>query len=349
MKIKINKTIILLALAILVFTASANSQSDTDRMPAVVYDVYVLENKLEAAKSNSERKAILAEFEEKIFELKEQGHYGDLERVYGLLIENTKSKKQKFEYYMNLGEVFEMAENYPSSLEAYEHARGLYKKNEKVNIKIGEILLKSNLLNLAEESFLNVLNSNKNSENAKKRLGDINFLQNNFTAALEYYNSLESDFEQKDKIIKSAIVRRELNDTREAIRILEVYLQEVDSKDVDVLFLLGKIFIYERIYDSAEKVFFAFIEIDENNFIPYLYLASIYEIEKKFEKAAQYINKAAKLNSDLAVIDLMNARIAYKMNRLSQAKQYAKTSYSKAKTSFVKEQAKRLSDHLNLK
>ncbi|MCL2485621.1 MAG: tetratricopeptide repeat protein [Endomicrobia bacterium] len=293
------------------------------------------------AKNKKEKTALTELLAEKFIE-KEQ--YSEAEDIYKDLLGANPSKKKRFEYYLKIGDIAVLEKNYALALDYYGKAKSLYKKNVMVNSKMGDVFLMSNLYNLAERSFLEVLSVDKNYRYAKKRLGDTYFQRGLYSKALSYYEQINNAEDDKELIINMVASYRNISETDKALALVREYLSKNNA--AEIFFLSGLLHSDKKNYDLAEEDFLMSIKLDENNFTPSIYLASIYYDAGKYKQAKFYADKAYLLNSSYAATDLLNAKISYKMKRIYDARRYAHNAFIKAKTPFMKERAQQLIAYL---
>ena len=340
-----NKYAVLSFIAVFFFAGSAFAQQQSDNdgadasLSAQINEITV---NLDRAKNKKEKIELYERFAET---LAESGRYGAAENAYKKLLEMNPPKKKKFAYYTRFGDLEALQKNYSSALEYYKKAQAVYPKDVEINLKIGDILLASNLYNLAEKSFLDALDADKNSDYAKKRLGDICLYRNQYSKALEYYNAIDLSHYDEDVAVNAAVCLRYIGQIDDALKRVNYFLS--GTRSAEAYFVSGMLYADKKMYAEAEKQFLNSIEIDDKNFIVYVHLAGIYSINDEGEKAKAALDKAYALNSSYAVVDLMYAEISYKSNRIYEARRYAYNAAAKAKTPFVKEQAQRMLEYLN--
>jgi tetratricopeptide (TPR) repeat protein len=299
--------------------------------------------KIDAAKNKKEEIKLLERLAEILVSGGQYGHALDI--YYRLLKYKKVPRSKKFKYYVKLGDIYGLEKNYGPSLECYKKASFLYKRDIYVRLKLGDMFLKSNLYNLAEKSFLEVLAVDGNLDSAKKGLGDVFYYQHINTKAVYYYNQIDPKNYDKETVIKIVNCYRDLNRIDDAMKILSAFAEEY--KDTELFFLFGLLFADKKEYLKAEDMFLKAIECDKRNFKVYVYLASIYNLMGEIHKAKKISDEAYSMNSSYATVDLIQAEIAYKMGKLYEAERYAFNAYTKAKTVFVKEQAQKMIDFLN--
>jgi tetratricopeptide (TPR) repeat protein len=331
-----------LLIAAFIFIPALPFAQGVSAEPVIDSEISEMYLSVEAAKSKKEKRNLTLLLAEK---LTSAGQYEEAENLYKGLLAGKPSKKQSFEYYLKLGDTAFLSKNYTLSLDYYEKARSLYKKNAEVNLKIGDVLLKCNLYNLAEKSFTEALSHDEDSYYAKKRLGDIYFEMEMYSKAVEYYGQIENAVNDKQLTVNMAVCYRNLSETDKALDIAKAYLQM--TPDAEMFILSGMLNCDKKRYDSAEKDFLKSIEINGQNFMPYIYLAGIYFSADKYELAKRYIDKAYALNSSYAATDLLNAEISYKLGRIYEARRYAHNAFIKAKSPFIKERVKKSSGFFN--
>jgi tetratricopeptide (TPR) repeat protein len=247
------------------------------------------------------------------------------------------SKRKKFSYYMVSGDIYCFNNNYFLGIEMYKKALSIYKKNEEINIKIANLYLRNNIYELAQKIFNDVLKNNKSSIDAKKSLGNLFYLQNSYQNAIFYYEQLDFLHVDKDIILKMADSYTNLNDTSKAIKTLERYVENNES--FEILFFLGQLYIKNNEYMKAKKLFLNLHKNHSNNFKICLYLANVYDLLSETLLSKHMLELSYKINSSYCTTDILQAKVAYKLGLISEAKKYAHNALTKAKTVFLKNQA----------
>ncbi|MDR2617123.1 MAG: tetratricopeptide repeat protein [Endomicrobium sp.] len=258
--------------------------------------------------------------------------------VYNKLLSFKKnSKRKEFSYYMVLGDLYCLNNNYFFGIEMYKEALSIYKKNEEINIKIANLYLRNNVYELAQEFFNEVLKNNKNSIHAKKGLGNLFYLQNSYQKAIFYYEQLGFLNADKDTILKMVDSYTNLNDISKAIEILEKYAE--NSESFEILLLLGQLYIENNEYVKAKKLFLNLHKNYSDNFKVCLYLANVYDLLGETSLSKLMLELSYKINSSYCTTDILQAKVAYKLGLISEAKKYAHNALTKAKTVFLRNQA----------
>jgi tetratricopeptide (TPR) repeat protein len=276
-----------------------------------------------------------------------RGFYNRALDVYGKILEQKLPRKKFFEYYVIIGDLYNFKKDYNLSLEHYKKALRICKNNVEVMVKIGEIFFKGTLFGLAEKMFLDVLKIDKKSVKANKGLGDLFYKQGIYAKAINYYIKIPKEFYEIEIVKNMMDSYKNLNKINEAIDILEPFLEK--HIDYELMFDMGLIYMNIDNYEKAKEWLLKSLEINTNNFKNYVYLASLYDLTGEHKKAIELFNKAYDLDSSYASVDFMRASLAHKIGRISEAKIYASESYKKAKSVFVKNQAKKLIEFLNEK
>jgi tetratricopeptide (TPR) repeat protein len=267
--------------------------------------------------------------------------------AYNRLLSFENNNKKNFNYYMTLGDIYCLKNNYFFGMEMYQRALSIYKKNEEVNIRIANLYLRSNMYEFAQKFFNNVLKNNKRSIDAKKGLGDLFYLQNDYQKAIFYYEQIDFFHSDKDIILKVADCYNNLNKIDKTIEILEKYTK--DNKSFDILFLLGKLYIQCHEYSKAKEIFLNLYEKHKYNFKVCLYLANVYYLLDEISLSKHMLELSYKINPSYSVVDILQAQTAYKLGCIDEAKKYAKCALGKAKTAFLREQAQKCLNFLQEK
>lgn len=273
------------------------------------------------------------------------GDYEAAARIYNKLLEENPPKKKKAYYYIKLGDAEAAKKSYNKGLEYYKNALVLYRNDNEIKRKIGDILLESNLYGLAEQSFLDILSSDKNSDYAKKKLGDIYYKQKKYSKALSCYEGVNSSHYDKNMITAMAVCYRSLSRLDKALKLMQEFISVSPSSEM--CFLSGLLYLDSGDFDKAEKMFLRSVNLDASNFSAYIYLSAIYFEKDDMEKAEEMLKKANTVNSYTAAADIMFARIAYKKGKIYEARRYASSAVLKSKTPFVKRQAEKMAAFLN--
>jgi tetratricopeptide (TPR) repeat protein len=277
----------------------------------------------------------------------EKGFYNRALDVYNKILVQRSTRKKIFECYVMIGDLYNLKKDYNLSLEYYKKALYIRKNNTEVMVKIGEIFIEGSLFELAEKTFLDVLKINKKSVKANKGLGDLFYKQGVYAKAVNYYIKIPKEFYEREIIKNMAYSYKNLNKINEAINILEPFLKK--HIDYELMFDIGLIYMNIDNYEKAKEWLLRSLEIKADNFKNCVYLASLYDLTGEHKKAIELFNKAYNLDSSYASVDFMRASLAYKTGRTGEAKIYANESYKKAKSAFVKNQAKKLIELLNRK
>jgi tetratricopeptide (TPR) repeat protein len=275
------------------------------------------------------------------------GLYNKAIDVYNNILEQNLPKKKLFEYYVKIGDLYNLNKNYVYSISSYQKALQVRKKNPQVIIKIGNIFLEQKLFILAEKEFARALKIDKHSAEATIGQGNVLYKQGNYIEALKYYNKISNEF-HNTKIVKNiADCYISLNRNNEAVAILESFLKE--RNDSELIFDLGRIYINRSDYTRAEDLFLKFLKTNNNNFTVYAYLGTIYDLKGESNKALKMFNKAYIIDSSYAAIDFMRAKSAYNVGRVDEAKTYANEAYNKTQNIFIKDQTQKLIKYLSNK
>jgi tetratricopeptide (TPR) repeat protein len=267
--------------------------------------------------------------------------------VYDKILRQKPPRNKIFEYYVIIGDLYNLKKDYNLSLEYYKKALYIHKNNVEVMVKIGKIFFEENFFERAEKMFLDALKIDKKSIKANRGLGDLFYKQGIYAKAVNYYIKIPKEFYEREIIKNMADSYKNLNKINEAIDILEPFLEK--HIDYELMFDMGLIYMNIDNYEKAKEWLLKSLEVKSNNFKNCIYLASLYDLTGDHKKAIDLFNKAYNLDSSYASVDFMRAGLAYRTGRIREAKIYANESYKKAKSVFVKNQAKKLIEFLNRK
>ncbi|MDR2437442.1 MAG: tetratricopeptide repeat protein, partial [Endomicrobium sp.] len=208
-----------------------------------------------------------------------KGLYNKAIDVYNDILEQNLPKKKLFEYYVKIGDLYNLNKNYVYSISSYQKALQIHKKNPQVIIKIGNIFSEQKLFILAEKEFTRALKIDKHSVEATIGQGNVLYKQGNYVEALKYYNKISNKFSNREIVKNIADCYISLNRNNEAVAILESFLEE--HNDSELIFDLGRIYINRSDYNRAEDLFLKFLKTNNSNFKIYVYLGAVYDLNGK--------------------------------------------------------------------
>lgn len=259
-------------------------------------------------------------------------------KSYTRLLSFTNSNKKRFRYYMMLGDIYCCKNNCFFGMDMYHKAWHIYKKNEEVNIKIANLYVKNNMCESAEKIFNAVLKKHKKSVYAKKGLGNIFYLQNDYKKAILYYEQIKITNFDEDIILNLSECYHSLSDIGKSIEILDKYNR--DNATDKILFYLGKLYVENREYIKAEEVFLKLYAKDKYDLKVCLYLASIYYFLDEISLSKSMLENIYKVYP-YSTVDILQAQVAYKLCNMYDAKKYSKRAQRRAKTTFLRDLAKK--------
>jgi tetratricopeptide (TPR) repeat protein len=262
-------------------------------------------------------------------------------KIYRILLDLDNSKKQEFLYNVKLGDIEESLDNFQQAISFYETAQLLYPKDIEIKLKIGNVFLKSNLFGLAQDRFQAALSINKNSDYAKKGLGDSYFKQGMYLEALKYYKTISAKTFDEQTFINMIICFKEMNMLSQALNLANQW-KEFDMPETH--FIIATVYYNLRDYERAKKEFLTSIQEDKNYYPSYMYLAAIALSQNELKLALQYLDNAQELDNNLLSIDFIRAQVYYKQKNYAHAKKFAQNAAKKTenKYNFIFQQAKNL-------
>jgi tetratricopeptide (TPR) repeat protein len=133
---------------------------------------------------------------------------------------------------------------------------------------------------------------------------------------------------------------------KKALDFLKNYLNSYNS--AQLYFLAGKFYYQAKDYQNAQDNFLSALRQNDKFFEAYLYLADInINYENNLDFADALLEKAAAIKADIAAIDFLRSRAAYKRGNKTAAKNFALSAYKKSKTDFTRQETKKAADFFN--
>ena len=267
--------------------------------------------------------------------------------AYEFLLKLKNTSRQEFRYNIKLGDIESAAGNFRQALQYYDDARFLYPSNIEARLKRGDVLFKNNFFDLAENEFQTALKMNRKSDYAKKRLGDIFLKKQIYLQALDYYKTISKKGLDQETFINMLLCYREMAMRLEALDLIDKNQHLFSGAYAH--FIEGTVYMELKNYAKAREEFLISSQAESDNFIAFLYLASISFKEGNFREAKAFLSKVYSLNSELAAADFMYAQIYYKEGDRAQAKKYAQSAAAKSRNKypFINEQSQKLIELLS--
>ncbi|NQV18254.1 MAG: tetratricopeptide repeat protein [Armatimonadetes bacterium] len=174
----------------------------------------------------------------------------------------------------------------------------------------------------AEESFLQVIELEKENVNALFYLGFINYINNNFEKSEEFYLKaleLEPDNMGIQEHLSGTYLKQEKYE--EAIAVL-TQIAEADDNPV-VWLKIGKIYLDIEYYEEAQEAFERAVEIDPEFAEAHCELANLFFDQDMFDEAVPYYELSSKAFPDDEEVQKKLAKCYHKTGKLDSAiKQY---------------------------
>lgn len=163
--------------------------------------------------------------------------------------------------------------------------------NFEAQILLGRLLTESKEYGQAEKYYKLVLETDKDNDYIKLKLGEVYINQQKYYTAEEYLLPLAA----KDNIAALKLLSAIYVDQNLFAK-AEPYLVKLVEKNVpDATLILTKIYFDQRKYEDAKKYLLPFFEKDPENVDPniHLLLGTIFLRERNFEEGKKYLTKPA--------------------------------------------------------
>jgi len=99
------------------------------------------------------------------------------------------SNKEKYSYYMAIGDIYLTCRQYSPSIEFYQEAVSVMPRLEPARLKLAQVCEQSDLNELAKQAYIDDLRFNKKSFDAEFRLAALYVKQGLYTQAAQHYRS----------------------------------------------------------------------------------------------------------------------------------------------------------------
>ncbi len=170
----------------------------------------------------------------------------------------------------------------------------------------------------AEETFLNLIDLDAQNRDGYFYLGLIKFIQKDFTASVEYYNTaLEIAPEDKDILDFLSKSYLKMEEFELAVETLEMINEIEGSKELWLR--IGNIYAELQYTDQAKDAFFCAIELDENYFEAYQTLGEMLYNMEFYDEAIKPLETASNAFPDDDDLQKKLAKCYHKTGKLESA------------------------------
>ena len=183
-------------------------------------------------------------------------------------------KKEKYAYYMTIGDIFINVKNYSSAIDFYLEAVNVMPKREEARLKLAGVYEQSDLNELAKLAYLDDLKVNKRSFDADFGLASLYMKLGLNTQAMEYFRRGLTIKTEPDIYRKTALCAETLGDVAIACAMLRrIPVEQMAYED---LLNLGRLYEENDRMKDAEETFSLAIKADTQNVNGYIYMALLY-------------------------------------------------------------------------
>lgn len=269
--------------------------------------------------------------------------------------------KKKYDAALLLGRIYTETESYNEAIDMFNTITNSVYKDSELLYYVGESYYKNNMIDVAIETFENLLSVNPNHIPTLLRLGS--FYMNNGTPILAkgYYTSVAELEESYEASLNLAIIALEEGLTNYAYSILnelmlkekneytdkaavilgdiyirdgdtvsatEMYLKSLSSNTANEEFIKRLISIYEKTknYDGIEYVYKQILEKDPYNYKAIMALGDLYYSQNDYNNAILYYKELYKLKENPYINETIFyiANAYYENRNLKDAYKYYK-------------------------
>lgn len=254
------------------------------------------------------------------------------------------SKKEKFQIYMYLIDIYKLLNNYGAAIETCKEAEFLYPKNIIPKIILADIYMDNILYENAKNKYQEALLIDKKSRHANVKIADIYAMQGAFNLAFKHYKiaqDIQPDVCTSIKLAKSAM---ELGMADEALKLLEqVFAVEINC---DIAVHLSNLYKEHGRFKDAEKTLLTALKFPNANkdddLELILNLASLYILFQHYDKAKPILLSAKNKFGNLEIIDFMLADTYYSLGDSKTAVKLLKDIIAKTKSEYIKKHSENM-------
>jgi len=228
------------------------------------------------------------------------------------LLELKLSKKQKFSLYMDMALSNKESGKIEDAIENCKEAEYLYPNKIDPKLMLGKIYFENALYELAKNKFYEALEIDFKSVTSMIYLGDIFRAEKNYKTSLKYYEQAEKLRDNLNINVYLNIARcsKELGLTAKAMDMLEKIHKTNPDKNVSIpLACLYK--EQGRFKDAQAKLSPLINESTFNDTELYANLASLYILDKEYDKAKKLLIDFKSKNKKTEIIDFLLAEAYY--------------------------------------
>ena len=194
----------------------------------------------------------------------------------------------------------------------YEKILKLDKNNFNALFNLGNYFEKSKYYKEANDYYSKVLEYYPNDISACKAKGKISFKLNNFSDAIKNMDVvLSSNPQDEDAIMIKALSLNELKKYDESIELLEYYLNNFDSENMDVIIGISKALTNLGKNEEADKYYDKILSKDPDNIIVCLNKASNLQNNKKYIQSNELLDRILAKNLNIKALILKAKNLNY--------------------------------------
>jgi tetratricopeptide (TPR) repeat protein len=225
------------------------------------------------------------------------GYYQSIDRLHNVvdcyrrtINDANIGKKEKYKYYMIVGDIYLDENNFSSAIEYYQEAAGVLPRLEPARLKLARVYEQSDLNELAKQAYFDDLRRNKKSFDADFGLANIYLKLGLHTQAMEYFRralAIRPGAEIYRKTAQCAEVSGDVN-------IALALLRQIPQGQMlfDDFTDLGRLYEEKGRVSEAERAFSLAIKMNPRKIEGYIYLALLYLDNNDFEPAEKLLQTA---------------------------------------------------------
>ena len=287
---------------------------------------------LKSAVSPDERKAALDKLSDYYLPRNDIGSIVD---AYRRTINDANiGKKEKYSYYITIGDIYLAVRQYSSAIEFYQEAVNVLPKLEAARLKLAGVYEQSDLNELAKLTYIDDLKFNKNSFDADFGLASIYMKLGLNTPAMEYFRRAITIKGNSEVYRRTALCAESSGAIAIAIAMLKQIPQE--QRVYSDLINLGRLYAESKKFREGEEAFSLAIKMDTENIEGYIYLSLLYLDSNDLKPAENLLNIAIEKVPDEGSLHFFLGCIYSAQKRNDLARQEMQKAGRLAKTDVLK-------------
>jgi tetratricopeptide (TPR) repeat protein len=254
-------------------------------------------------------------------------------------------KKEKYKYYMIVGDICLGEKNLSSVIEYYQESINVLPRLETARLKLARVYAQSDLNELAKQAYLDDLRFNKMSFDADFGIANIYLKQGLHTEAMEYFRKALAIRPDAELYRRTALCAELSGDVKIACQMLT----QIPSKQMlfEDFVNLGRLYEEGGKSKEAEQSFSLALKMNTERVDGYLCLALLYMENNNFEPAEKLLKAAQEKAPAEGTIHFFLGAVYNSEGKTELARAEMKKAGSLARTDVLKKYSQKFQNYIS--